>query len=179
MTALQVRLLVLVIAAALSAAAGALVNGWRWEAKLAAANQVHADALAEIDRATARKLQAHQEQQADLQRRLELTEQQHYQELSHAQENTDRLRADLAADRQRLLVKVRGSSGCSGMPAATGSAGVDDGASYAELHPTTASDLAALAGDADRCAVRLKGLQAWVREVHGNSHGPKAVSAKP
>ena len=165
MTALQVRLLAFVVAGAIAAATGALVNGWRWEARLATANQVHADTLAEIDRAMARKLQEQQEQQADLQRRLELTEQQHYQELAHAQENTDRLRADLAADRQRLLVKVRGSAGCSGVLAATGTAGVDDGARYAELHPTTAADLAALAGDADRCAVRLKGLQAWVIEL--------------
>lgn len=165
MNALQVRLLVLVIAGAMAAAAGALVNGWRWEAKLATANQVHADTLVEIDRATARQLQAQLEQQAGLQRRLELTEQQHYQELAHAQENTDRLRADLAADRQRLLVKVRGSPGCSGVPAATGAAVMDDGAQYAELHPATAADLAALAGDADRCAVRLKGLQAWVIEL--------------
>lgn len=179
MTALQVRLLAFVVAGAIAAASGALVNGWRWEAKLAAANQMHADALADIDRATARKLQAQHEQQVALQRRLELTEQQHYQELAHAQENTDRLRADLAADRQRLLVKVRGPASCGGVPAATGASGVDDGAQYAELHPATAADLAALAGDADRCAVRLNGLQAWVREVHGNSHGPKAVSAKP
>ncbi|MDU9413826.1 lysis system i-spanin subunit Rz [Pseudomonas sp. zfem005] len=169
MTAIQVRLLAFVVAGAIAAAAGALVNGWRWEAKLAAANQVHADALAEIDRATARNLQAHQEQQADLQRRLELTEQQHYQELSHAQENTDRLRADLAADRQRLLVKVRGPASCSGVPAAPGAAGVDDGTQYAELHPATAADLAALAGDADRCAVRLKGLQAWAKELRAGS----------
>ncbi|WP_236207470.1 lysis system i-spanin subunit Rz [Pseudomonas tohonis] len=165
MNALQVRLLVLVIAGAMAAAAGALANGWRWEARLATANQVHADTLAEIDRATARKLQEQQEQQADLQRRLELTEQQHYQELAHAQENTDRLRADLAADRQRLLVKVRGPASCSGVPAASGTAGMDDGAQYAELHPATAADLAALAGDADRCAVKLKSLQSWVREL--------------
>ncbi|CAN7657362.1 lysis system i-spanin subunit Rz [Aquipseudomonas alcaligenes] len=167
MTALQIRLLVLVLvgACAMAATTGALVNGWRWEAKLAAANQVHADTLAEIDRTTARKLQAQQERQANLQRRLELTEQQHYQELAHAQENTDQLRADLAADRQRLLVKVRSPASCYGVPTATGAAGVDDGAQYAELHPATAADLAALAGDADSCAVRLKGLQAWVREV--------------
>ncbi|WP_337056282.1 lysis system i-spanin subunit Rz [Pseudomonas sp. USHLN015] len=165
MTAQQVRLLAFVVAGAIAAGAGALVNGWRWEARLATANQVHANTLAEIDRATARKLQAQQEQQADLQRRLELTEQQHYQELAHAQENTDRLRADLAADRQRLLVKVRGPASCSGVPAAPGAAGVDDGARYAELHPATAADLAALAGDADRCALRLKGLQAWVIEL--------------
>ena len=179
MAPIPVRLVLAVLALLLAAGAGALVNGWRWEAKLATANQVHADTLSEIDRATARTLQAQQEQQADLLRRLELTEQQHYQELVHAQENTDQLRADLAADRQRLLVKVRSPASCNGMPAATGAAGVDDGARYAELHSTTAADLAALAGDADRCAVRLKGLQAWVREVHGNSHGPKAVSAKP
>lgn len=165
MTAIQIRLLVLVIAGAMAAAAGALVNGWRWEAKLATANQVHADTLAEIDRAAARQLQTQQEQQADLQRRLELTEQQHYQELAHAQENTDRLRADLAADRQRLLVKVRSPASCGGVPTASGAPGVDDGAQYAELHPATAADLAALAGDADRCAVRLKGLQAWVIEL--------------
>jgi regulator of protease activity HflC (stomatin/prohibitin superfamily) len=164
-TAQQVRLLVLVAAFTMAAAAGALVNGWRWEAKLATANQVHADTLAEIDRATARQLQAQQEQQVDLQRRLELTEQQHYQELAHAQRNTDQLRSDLAADRQRLLVKVRGPASCSSVPADPIPTGMDDGAQYAELHPATAADLAGLAGDADRCAVRLKGLQAWVIEL--------------
>ena len=46
----------------MAAAAGALVNGWRWEARLATANQVHADTLAEIDRATTKQLQAQQEQ---------------------------------------------------------------------------------------------------------------------
>lgn len=162
---ISARLVLAGLALLLAAGAGALVNGWRWEARLATANQVHADTLAEIDRVTARQLQAQQEQQVDLQRRLELTEQQHYQELAHAQENTDRLRADLAADRQRLLVKVRGSSGCIGVPAAPGAAGVDDGAKYAELHPATAADLTALAGDADSCAVKLKGLQAWVTEL--------------
>lgn len=159
------RLVLAGVALLMAAAGGAVVNGWRWEAKLETANKVHADTLAEIDRTTARKLQAQQEQQADLQRRLELTEQQHYQELIHAQENADRLRADLAADRQRLLVKVRSSASCGAVPAATGAAGMDDGAQYAELHPATAADLAALAGDADRCAVRLGGLQEWVREL--------------
>lgn len=159
------RLVLAGVALLLAAAGGAVVSGWRWEAKLATANKVHADTLAEIDRTTARKLQAQQEQQADMQRRLDLTEQQHYQELIHAQENADRLRADLAADRQRLLVKVRGPASCSGVPAASGTAGVDDGAVIAELHPATASDLATLAGDADRCAVKLKGLQAWVIEL--------------
>lgn len=165
MPSIPVRLALAALTLLLAAGAGALVNGWRWEARLATANQLHADTLAEIDRTTARKLQAQQEQQADLQRRLELTEQQHYQELAHAQENTDRLRADLAADRQRLLVKVRSPASCGGVPTASGASGVDDGAQYAELHPATAADLAALAGDADRCAVRLKGLQAWVIEL--------------
>jgi len=159
------RLVLAGVALLMAAAGGAVVNGWRWEAKLATANKVHADTLAEIDRTTARKLQAQQEQQADLQRRLELTEQQHYQELIHAQENADRLRADLAADRQRLLVKVRSPASCGGVPTATDAAGMDDGAQYAELHPATAADLVALAGDADRCAVRLNGLQKWLREI--------------
>lgn len=162
---IPLRLVLAGVAMLLAAAGGAVVNGWRWEAKLAMANKVHADTIAEIDHATSRQLQAQQEQQADLQRRLELTEQQHYQELIHAQENADRLRADLAADRQRLLVKVRSPASCGAVPATTGAAGVDDGAQYAELHPATAADLAALAGDADRCAVKLQGIQEWVLKL--------------
>lgn len=165
MPSIPIRLVLAGAALLLAAVGGAVVNGWRWEAKLATANKVHADTLDEIDRTTARKLQAQQEQQADLQRRLELTEQQHYQELIHAQENADRLRADLAADRQRLLVKVRRPASCGGVPATTGAAGVDDGTYRAELQPAAAADLANLAGDADTCARRLSGLQEWVSEV--------------
>lgn len=158
------RLLLLGAVLALGAVIGWSVNGWRWEARLAEADRLHASALGEISRAAAAQLQAAQQQQAELQQRLALLDQQRYQELTHAQEQQNRLRADLAASARRMYVPVTAAS-CQQLPTTPGATGLDDGAYRAELQPAAAADLANLAGDADTCARRLSGLQEWVREV--------------
>ncbi|MDN4144928.1 lysis system i-spanin subunit Rz [Pseudomonas tohonis] len=160
------QLLLLGAGLALGAVAGWWVNGWRWEARLADADKLHASTLGEISRVAAAQLQASQQQQAELQQRLALLDQQRYQELTHAQEQQSRLRADLAASARRMYVPVTAAS-CQQLPTAPGAAGLDDGAYRAELHPAAAADLAHLAGDADTCARRLRGLQEWVRGMQG------------
>lgn len=144
--------------------AGAWINGLRWEARYSAAQAAHQSTLTEIANAAAAQLRTQQAQRQALETRLSQLDAQRYQELTHAQQATDRLAADLAAARQRLLVKIR-PAGSGGVPAAAGAAGLDDGADTAELHPEIAAELARLAGDADRCAVKLSALQGWVKEV--------------
>lgn len=164
------RLLLIGAVLALGAVAGWWVNGWRWEARLAEAEKLHASTLGEISRAAAAQLQAVQQQQAELQQRLALLDQQRYQELAHAQEQQNRLRADLAASARRMYVPVTAAS-CQQLPNTTGAAGLGDGAYRAELQPAAAADLAHLAGDADTCARRLSGLQEWVRVMRATARG--------
>ncbi|MDG9783128.1 hypothetical protein [Metapseudomonas otitidis] len=69
------RLILLGAVLALGTVAGWWVNGWRWEARLAEADRLHASALGEISRVAAAQLQAAQQQQVELQQRLALLDQ--------------------------------------------------------------------------------------------------------
>ncbi|WP_324730962.1 lysis system i-spanin subunit Rz [Pseudomonas paeninsulae] len=145
-------------------------GAWTWQAnaygkQLAVQSGLHSDTLAEIARASSRMLQAQQEKRQALETQLSALDGQHYQELTHAQQTTDRLAADLAAARQRLSVRTTGNANSNGVPAGAGAASVDDGAERADIHPEDARAIAAITGDADRCAVKLTALQGWVKEV--------------
>ena len=73
---------VLVAGALLAAAcAGAWLNGLRWQGRLAVAERVHADTLAEISRAAATQLATQQAAQQRLTQALAAVDNQHYQEL--------------------------------------------------------------------------------------------------
>jgi hypothetical protein len=155
-------------AAALMALSAA--GAWQWQAnaygkQLADQRTLHSDTLGEIARASARMLQAQQDKRQALERRLSLLDTQRYQELTHAQQNADRLSADLAAARQRLSVRTAGLASGNGVPAGTSGAGLDDGTERADIHPEDAGRIAAITGDADRCAVKLSALQEWAREI--------------
>lgn len=157
------------LAAALLVAAGAsigwLVNGWRLGAELAAQRANHAAELQQLADITAAALAAQQQARQRLEQQLAALDQQRYQELTHAQENTDRLAADLAAARQRLRVRIDPAS-CPGLPAATGTAGMDDGAgARADIHPADAAALVRVTGRADECRARLTALQDWARAI--------------
>ena len=145
-----------------AAAAGWTANGWRLSAEhdRQAAQDAKVASQAFAEQQHARQLL--EQQLADL-------DKQHYQELSHAQENTDRLSADLAAAHQRLRVRVTAGSCSAGpVPASTGGAGVDDGAgAWADVYPATAAGAVRVTGRADECRARLTALQAWVRDVTG------------
>lgn len=165
----QYKLLAIGLAVAALMALSA-AGAWNWQAnaygkQLAQQDALHSDTLGEIARASSRLLQAQQERRQALETRLAALDGQHYQELTHAEQTAARLTADLAAARQRLSVRTTGHANSNGVPASAGTAGVDDGSDRAEIHPAVAAELAALAGDADRCAVKLTALQAWAREV--------------
>lgn len=157
------------LAAALLLAAGTafgwLIQGWRLGAELSALRADHATELQRFANTNAAALAAQQQASQRLAQQLAALDHQRYQELTHAQENTDRLAADLAAARQRLRVRIDPAS-CPGLPAATGAASLDDGAgARADLHPAVAAGVVRVTGRADECRARLTALQEWARAV--------------
>lgn len=156
---------VLVAGALLAAAcAGAWLNGLRWQARLAVAERVHADTLAEISRAAANQLATQQAAQQRLTQALAAVDTQHYQELTHAQQTIDRMAADLAGAHRRLSVRLAAPACASGVPGNADPARLDDGAgARADLHPATAAGVVRVTGRADQCRARLTALQDWVR----------------
>lgn len=157
----QLRAIAVGLAAAMLIAAGWTANGWRLTAQLELQARLHSDTLAEISRAAAHQLRDQQDKRQQLEAQLAAIDQQRYQELQHAQTITDSLTADLAAARQRLSVRITRPA-CSGtVPGTAGATRMDDGADRADIHPEDAAALASITGDADRCAVKLTGLQEW------------------
>lgn len=163
----RVRLLVRVLAVLL-AFGGGFCSAWIWRGSIAAANLAavqlqHEQERGQISQAVAAELAKREKQRQALQQQLDDIDQQHYGELRHAQEVNGQLSAQLAAARQRMRVPIVAADRFADVPVGTGSAGVDDGAQYADIQPAAAADLARLAADADACAVKLTALQARER----------------
>ncbi|MNC41587.1 Bacteriophage lysis protein [compost metagenome] len=126
----------------------------------------HAQQLERNAAAQAAAIAEQQQIRAQLEQQLAAIDQQRYQELTHAQTTTDALAADLAAARQRLRVRIDPAS-CPSLSAATGAAGLDDGAgARADLHPSAAAGVVRVTGRADQCRARLTALQEWVRAAN-------------
>lgn len=163
LAALRLPLLALLVGIAI----GWAINGWRLGSDLSELRADHAQQLERIAAAQAAAIAEQQQIRDQLMQQLAAIDQQRYQELTHAQENTDRLAADLAAARQRLRVRIDPAS-CGGVPSATSPAGVDDGAgARADLHPAVAAGVVRVTGRADQCRARLTALQEWVLTVGG------------
>lgn len=144
---------------------GMTLQGWRLGAQLAEQEAQHAAQMQRIAEEHAAAIAAQQQARQTLQTQLTAIDTQRYQELTHAQENTDRLVADLAAARQRLRVRIDPAS-CPGLPTTTGASGVDDGAgARADLYPAVAEGIVRVTGRADECRARLTALQEWVRAL--------------
>ena len=160
--ALRLPLLALLVGIAI----GWAVNGWRMGVELSDLRADHAQQLERNAAAQAAAIAEQQQIRAQLVQQLAAIDQQRYQELTHAQENTDRLADDLAAARQRLRVRIDPAS-CPSLSAAIGAAGLDDGAgARADLHPAVAAGVVRVTGRADQCRVRLTALQEWVRAAN-------------
>lgn len=160
--AVRLPLLALLVGIAI----GWAVNGWRMGVELSDLRADHAQQLERNAVAQAAAIAEQQQIRAQLEQQLAAIDQQRYQELTHAQTTTDALAADLAAARQRLRVRIDPAS-CPSLSAATGAAGLDDGAgARADLHPSAAAGVVRVTGRADQCRVRLTALQEWVRAAN-------------
>ncbi|MCY1401828.1 Bacteriophage Rz lysis protein [compost metagenome] len=152
--------IVVLVLLAMAAGAAWWIQGQRYERRLADLRLVHERERGQISQAVAAELAKREKHRQELQLQLDGIDQQRYGELRHAQSVIDQLAGRLATAEQRMRVPVVGSScPAAGVPAGPGSAGLDDGAQYADIQPATAAALTRLAADADACAVKLMALQ--------------------
>lgn len=92
----------------------------------------------------------------------------HYEELRDAQNTIERLRADLAAGRRRLSVRVKHPV-CPAQDTKT--AGLDHGTTRAELDGQAAQHLIGIVAEGDQAIRQLNALQDYVRLI--NQEGKK------
>lgn len=140
-----------------------MAQGWRHDAAMATEQaeharglQAYADAAAEASRQLAERMRTHQQTAAAIDAR-------HTQELTHATDEIDRLRADVAAGK-RVRVNAQCPAPTAGMSTTTGTASVDD-ATGPRLTDAAERDYFALRERVARSDAMIKGLQDYVRDV--------------
>ncbi|AXJ03595.1 lysis protein [Pseudomonas fluorescens] len=161
------RLIGLVLLVAGSAALAWQFQDWRYGRQLAEQARLHAEALNQLTSAAATAQQAEQDKRLALEQRLTASEQTHYRALNDAQRDQDRLRDRLATADLRLSVLIDAgdaAQGC-GVPAASGTGGVDHAAVRARLDPAHARRIVAITGEGDRGLIALQACQAYIRAL--------------
>lgn len=143
---------------------------WQWQGnaygkQLAEKDVEHQVFLRQVAEANAAVILKQQAERQDLEGRLAANDQQRYGELRHAQQEIERLSAAVADGSRRLSVRANCPASAGGVPAATSSGRLDDGAQRADIHEEDAGRIVGITGDADACAVKLTALQEWAREV--------------
>jgi len=161
------RLIGLVLLVAGPAALAWQFQDWRYGRQLAEQARLHAEALNQLTSAAATAQQAEQDKRLALEQRLTASEQTHYRALNDAQRDQDRLRDRLATADLRLSVLIDAgdaAQGC-GVPAASGTGGVDHAAVRARLDPAHARRIVAITGEGDRGLIALQACQAYIRAL--------------
>lgn len=104
------------------------------------------------------------QKQADdkLRAALATVDKKHFEELSNARIENDKLRHDLATGAKRVRVAVRDCK-------ATGTSSLDDATSTAELDGAIAASITGIANDGDDAIRQLTALQDWAKTVTGST----------
>lgn len=168
------------LVAAVSAAGGWTVQGYRLgerlqeqgrehERRLAATELQQRAALAEIARAAAAQQQAEQDKRQVLEQRLQAQDETNHGKLTDAQNNASRLRDRLATTELRLsvLLDAGAAGGACGVPAATAAGGLVHGGPRAELDSAHAQRIVAITSDGDEGLIALKACQEYARGISG------------
>ena len=140
---------------------------WRYGKQLAEQAQQHADTLNQLTQAAATAQQVEQDKRLALEQRLAASEQAHFEKMTDAQKNQDRLRDRLATSDLRLSVLLDttdAAEGC-GMPATAGAGGVDHAAVRARLDPAHAQRIISITDEGDRGLIALQACQDYVRNL--------------
>ena len=170
MTPVQ-KLLVLLLAMAVSFGAAWKVQDWRLGKQLAEqlAEQgiVHQKDLDAITGEAWRQQAAEQDKRLFTEHQLATLDQKHTKELSNAQRYQTFLRDHLATTELRLSVLLDATDTASGfnVPAAPGAVGVVHAAHRAQLDPAHAQRIIAITYDGDNAVIALRACQAYVRAV--------------
>jgi hypothetical protein len=139
---------------------------WRYERQLAEQARLNAETLNQLTQAAATAQQAEQDKRRALEQRLAASEQTHFEKMTDAQKNQDRLRDRLATADLRLSVLLdAGSTGGSSVPATSGAGGVDNAVVRAQLDPAHAQRIIGITDTGDRGLIALQACQDYVRKL--------------
>lgn len=134
---------------------------WQIDRVTASRDALRASLLESQDKAAG--LQATLQAQREKLQILTALDTKYSQELTYAQSENERLAADIATGKRRLLIKTSCPSN-SGLPGTATTASVDDG-STAELSASARQDYYTLRRQLTKTDKALAGLQAYVSEV--------------
>ncbi|WDR35318.1 lysis protein [Pseudomonas serboccidentalis] len=140
---------------------------WRYGKQLAQQAQQHAETLNQLTQTAATVQQVEQDKRLALEQRRAVSEQTHFEKMTDAQKNQDRLRDRLATSDLRLSVLLDATDtakGC-GVSATAGAGGVDHAAVRARLDPAHAQRIIAITDDGDQGLIALGACRAYVKEV--------------
>ncbi|MCK4125429.1 lysis protein [Ralstonia pseudosolanacearum] len=153
------------VAAMLVGALAGAAGAWAWQAnrydkQIATLQRDQAEKESRQARADEAQLRQEQEKRAGLERQLGELDARHYEELNNAKSENARLAAALAAGTRQLSIRARCAAAPDGVPGATSSTGLGDGAAAtAVLYGEDAADIQALVADADSVAAALRFFQ--------------------
>ncbi|MCY1425699.1 Bacteriophage Rz lysis protein [compost metagenome] len=140
------------------------VQAWRYSAQLAQQARAHAQERQQLAEALASQALGERQQRQVLEQQIQANDQSHYQELLDAQQTQARLRDRLATADLRLSVLL-GADAVSGVPAASGTGGLDHDPVRARLEPAHARRIIAITDRGDRGLIALRACQAYVRAL--------------
>ncbi|WP_460126760.1 lysis protein [Pseudomonas sp. S2_C03] len=157
----------LVVLVLLAAGATWQVQEWRYGLQLAEQARSHTDTLNQLAMVGAAAQKTEQDKRLALEQKLAASEQTHFEKLTNAQKDQDRLRDRLATSDLRLSVILdQGStSGCS-VPATPGASGVVPRTVRAELDPAHAQRIIAITDAGDQGLIALAACQAYIKEIN-------------
>ena len=140
---------------------------WRYGKQLADQARLQAETLNQLTQAAATAQQAEQNKRLALEQRLAASEKNHFEKMTDAQKNQDRLRDRLATADVRLSVLLDGTDTASrcDVPAAPGAAGVVHAARRAQLDPAHAQRIIAITDEGDNGLIALRACQDYVRAI--------------
>jgi ABC-type uncharacterized transport system YnjBCD substrate-binding protein len=161
------KLVVVLLAMAVSFGAAWHVQDWRYDGKLAKqAEQFQAD-LDAIGNAATTQARAEQDKRLVIEQKLAIQDQQHTKELSDEQRKQAVIRDRLATTELRLSVLLDATdpaSGCS-VPATSSAVSVVHAARRAQLDPTHAQRIIGITDAGDQGLIALRACQAYAKEV--------------
>ncbi|WP_311886742.1 MULTISPECIES: lysis system i-spanin subunit Rz [unclassified Pseudomonas] len=138
---------------------------WRYGKQLAEQARLSAETLNQLTIAAATAQQVELDKRLALEQKLSASEQTHFEKMTNAQRDQDRLRDRLATSDLRLSVLLDATDvakGCD-VPATAGTRGVDHAAVRARLDPAHAQRIIAITDTGDRGLIALSACQDYVR----------------
>ena len=143
------------------------VQDWRYGGQLAQQALLRQSDLTAISNAAAAQVRTDQDKRLELEQRLSVSDQSHYEALTNAQKDQARLRDRLATADLRLSVLLDATDSASrcAVPAGTAAGGVVHGGTRARLDQAHAQRIVAITGAGDQGLIALAACQAYVREL--------------